>query len=91
MNYILENERYGKDNKSGWENFDGDKANLYCSMGRYDSAIAISNRLDSFVPVGIFPRKVRMLGEIYLNGTKEYDKAIKEFIRVRDTVVIYMP
>jgi len=91
MNYILENERYGKDNKSGWENFDGDKANLYCSMGRYDSAIAISNRLDSFVPVGIFPGKSALLGEIYLNGTKEYDKAIKEFIRVRDTVVIYMP
>jgi tetratricopeptide (TPR) repeat protein len=91
MNYILENERYGKENKSGWENFDGDIANLYCTMGKYDSAMAIANRLDTFVPVGIFPGRSALLGEIYLNGTKEYDKAIKEFKRVRDTVVIYMP
>jgi len=91
MNYILENERYGKENKSGWENFDGDIANLYCSMGRYDSAMAIANRMDTFVPVGIFPGRSALLGEIYLNGTKEYDNAIKEFTRVRDTVVKYMP
>lgn len=91
MNFILENERYGKENKSGWENFDRDIANLYCSMGMYDSAMAIANRLDSFVPVGIFPGKSALLGEIYLNGTKEYDKAIKEFTRVRDTVLLHMP
>ncbi len=90
MNYILENERYGKENKSGWENFDRDKANLYCSMGRYDSAMAIAKRMDDFVPVGLFPGKSALLGEIYLNGTKEYDKAIKEFTRVRDTVVLHM-
>ena len=90
MNYILENERYGKENKSGWENFDGHIANLYCSMGRYDSAMAIANRIDDFVPVGIFPGKSALLGEIYLNGTKEYDKAIKEFTRVRDTVLLHM-
>jgi sensor histidine kinase YesM len=41
--------------------------------------------------VGIFPGRSALLGEIYLNGTKEYDKAIKEFTRVRDTVVIHMP
>ena len=90
MNYILENERYGKENKSGWENFDGDIAGLYCSMGRYDSAMAIVNRMDTFVPIGIFPGRSALLGEIYLNGTKEYDKAIKEFTRVRDTVVRYI-
>jgi len=87
MNYILQNERYGKENKSGWENFDRDIANLYCSMGRYDSAMAIADRMDTFVPVGLFPGRSALLGEIYLNGTKEYDKAIKEFTRVRDTVV----
>jgi tetratricopeptide (TPR) repeat protein len=91
MNYILENERYGKENKSGWENFDRDIANLYCSMGRYDSALAIANRMDTFVPVGIFPGRSALLGEIYLNGTKEYNKAIKEFTRVRDTVVKHIP
>lgn len=90
MNYILENERYGKENKSGWENFDRDIANLYCSMGRYDSAMAIADRMDTFVPVGLFPGRSALLGEIYLNGTKEYDKAIKEFTRVRDTVVKYI-
>ncbi len=90
MNYILENERYGKENKSGWENFDRDIANLYCSMGRYDSAMAIANRIDDFVPIGIFPGKSALLGEIYLNGTKEYDKAIKEFTRVRDTVLLHL-
>ncbi|MEP7375429.1 MAG: histidine kinase [Chitinophagaceae bacterium] len=91
MNYILENARYGKENKTGWENFDGDIANLYCSMGRYDSALTIANRMDTFVPVGIFPGRSALLGEIYLHGTYEYDKAIKEFTRVHDTVVKYMP
>ena len=33
MNYILENARYGKENKTGWENFDGDIAGLYCTDG----------------------------------------------------------
>jgi hypothetical protein len=68
----------------------GPYANLYCSMGRYDSAMAIANRMDTFVPVGIFPGLSALLGEIHLNGTKEYDKAIKEFTRVRDTVVKYI-
>jgi len=91
MNYILENARYGKENKTGWENFDRDIANLYCTMGKYDSALAYANRIDTFVPPGLFPGRSAVLGQIYLNGTKEYDKAIAEFTRCSDTVRKYLP
>jgi len=91
MNYILENARYGKENKTGWENFDRDIANLYCTMGKYDSALVYANRIDTFVPPGLFPGRSAVLGQIYLNGTKEYDKAIAEFTRCSDTVRKYLP
>jgi tetratricopeptide (TPR) repeat protein len=90
MNYIKENARYGKENKTGWDNFDGDIANLYCTMGEYDSALVYANRIHTYVPPGRFPERSAIFGQIYLNGTKEYDKAIAEFTRCSDTVIKYL-
>jgi tetratricopeptide (TPR) repeat protein len=91
MNYILENARYGKENKTGWENFDGDIAGLYCTMGKYDSAIVYASRLPMDPPPGLYPGRAALFAQIYLNGTKEYDKAIAAFIRVNDTMIRYLP
>ncbi len=59
-------------------------------MGKYNSALVYANRLDTFVPPGRFPGRSEVFGQIYLNGTKEYDKAIKEFSRVNDTAKKYL-
>ena len=89
MNYILENARYGRENKSGWENFNGDIAGLYCTMGKYDSAIVYASRLPCTRP-RLIPGRAAVFGQIYLNGTKEYDKAIAAFTTVNDTVIKYI-
>ena len=91
MSYILENARYGKENKTGWEDFDRDIASLYCTMGKYDSAIIYASRLPMHPPPGLYPGRDAIFGQIYLNGTKEFDKAIAAFTAVNDTVIKYIP
>jgi len=91
MKYIKENERYGKSNKTDWNNFDAAIADLYCTMSKYDTALVYANRLSIYVPPARFPRGSSIFGQIYLNGTKEYDKAIAEFRRCIDTVRKYFP
>ncbi len=90
MNYIKENAKYGTDNKTGWENFDDDIANLFCKMAKYDSACLYVNRLDSQFSRK-YPLRLITLAQIYLNGTKEYDKAIKILLNCVDTVKKYHP
>ena len=77
MNYIKENARYGRDNKTGWEDFNADIASLYCTVGKFDSATVYASRLPMHPPPGLFPRRDAVFAQIYLNGTKEYDKAIR--------------
>ena len=90
MNYIRENARYGSENKTGWEDFDADIAGLYCTMGKYDSATVYASRLPMHPPPGLYPRRAAVFGQIYLNGTKEYNKAIEAFTTVNDTVIKYI-
>ena len=89
MNYIKENARYALEYKTEW-NFDADIADLFCQMNKYDSALIYAARLDTLVPKGIFPRRSFIWGQIYLNGTNEYNKAISEFSRCIDTARKYL-
>ena len=60
-------------------------------MGKYDSAIVYASLLPMDPPPGLYPGRAAIFGQIYLNGTKEYDKAIAAFTRVNDTVIKYIP
>ncbi|MBZ5857172.1 tetratricopeptide repeat-containing sensor histidine kinase [Flavihumibacter profundi] len=91
MSYIKENARYGKENNTDWDNMDLDIANLFSKMGKYDSAMAYVNRVDTNSPPGLFPGRKAALAQIYLNGTKEYEKAIPLFQSCSDTVRKYFP
>ncbi len=90
MSYIKENARYGQNNNTGWDNMDLDIANLFTKMGNYDSAMAYVNRVDAKSPPGLFPGRKAALAQIYLNGTKEYEKAIPLFQSCSDTVRKYL-
>jgi tetratricopeptide (TPR) repeat protein len=82
MNYLVEKHQYGIKNQTGWV-ANGDIAQLYCQMGKYDSAVVYWNlwRNHSGWKGSADGHKAwgnNVLGVIYLN-TGKYDKAIEIF------------
>jgi tetratricopeptide (TPR) repeat protein len=89
MNYLLEKNQYGIKNQTGWL-ANGDIAELFCKMGKYDSAMVYWNlwRNHSGWKGSSDGHKAwgnNVLGVIYLN-TGKYDKAIEIF---KNSVLTY--
>ena len=83
MNYLHEMDEYGKDHKDAEWDIIQFKADLFYKMGKYDSALVYINRwLDQYNQTRTTSGKGhaamgwRILAQIYIDSTKEYDKAI---------------
>ena len=91
MNYLREMDQYGQDHEgAGWD-MPALMANLFCEMGKYDSALVYMNSwINSDAPVstgkGHQAWAWGILGKIYINSTKEYDKAIEIFRNWSDSL-----
>ena len=96
MNYLQEMDQYGKEHKGSEWDIIQFKADLFQKMGQYDSALIYINRWIND-PARVTYGKGHqglgwyILGQIYLDSTKEYDKAIELFKNWSDTVKKYHP
>jgi tetratricopeptide (TPR) repeat protein len=96
MNYLKEMDQYGKEHKGSEWDIIQFKADLFQKMGQYDSALIYINRWIND-PARVTYGKGHqglgwyILGQIYLDSTKEYDKAIELFKNWSDTVKKYHP
>jgi tetratricopeptide (TPR) repeat protein len=96
MNYLQEMDRYGKEHKGSEWDIIQFKADLFHKMGKYDSSLVYINRWindPARVTYGKGHQALGwyILGQIYLDSTKEYDKAIELFKNWSDTVKKYHP
>jgi tetratricopeptide (TPR) repeat protein len=95
MNYLLEMDQYGKEHQgAGWD-MPMLTADLFCKVGKYDSArIYIDRWVKNGAGIGTGKGHQAaawaILGKIYLNS-KEYDKAIEIFKNWSDTIKKYHP
>lgn len=96
MNYLREMDQYGMDHEGAEWDMPILTAGLFCDMGKYDSARFYINR---WIKNGAGPGTGKghqavgwaVLGKIYLNSTKEYDKAIEIFKNWSDTIKKFHP
>ncbi len=96
MNYLREMDQYGKNNKGAEWDMPMLTADLFCQMGKYDSASIyinrwINNGAGAGTGKGHQAAAWAILGQIYLNSTKEYDKAIEIFKNWSDTIKKFHP
>jgi hypothetical protein len=101
MKVLQEMDLFGKLHKGSEWDITGFTADLYCKMGKYDSALFYMNRWISYyektnASAATFGKGHsaiiwRILGQIYLDSTKEYDKAISIFKNWSDTLMKYAP
>ncbi|CAN5215237.1 hypothetical protein BH11BAC5_BH11BAC5_14350 [soil metagenome] len=96
MTYLREMDQYGQDHKGAEWDMPMLTAGLFYEMGQYDSARIYINRWienGAHTETGKGHQAVAwsILGKIYLNSTKEYDKAITIFKNWSDTVEKYHP
>lgn len=96
MKYLQQLDEYTKMHKESRSDMPMMKADLFCQMGRYDSALFYINRWISegagaYMAKGRQARGWAILGKIYLDSTKQYDDAIEIFSNWSDTLKKYHP
>jgi tetratricopeptide (TPR) repeat protein len=96
MTYLREMDQYGKDHKGAEWDIIQFKADLFRKMGKYDSSLAYINKWinnGAAINSGKGHQAVgwKILAEIYIDSTKQYNKAIELLKNWSDTVKKYQP